>query len=206
VARAPPACYNQPGDVFPPELGRFIQQDPIGDDINSYAYAANNPVVYADPQGEFAVIVAAAVGLSAAQTALLLGGTACIVGGGAYAYTHREELAAAGQAAPDSISNFAKRHRWPGQQKRPDRTIGRDQARGGRLRLRGPEPPKEDLPYGPGSLPRYVRYSPRPFSEPPPGIGYLRLPGAWPPPPTGPLSPMPFEPTSRPDPCKERKP
>ena len=34
-----------------PELGRFIQQDPIGDDINWYAYAANNPTVYADPEG-----------------------------------------------------------------------------------------------------------------------------------------------------------
>jgi len=34
-----------------PELGRFIQQDPIGDDINWYAYAGNNPVVWIDPEG-----------------------------------------------------------------------------------------------------------------------------------------------------------
>jgi len=34
-----------------PELPRFIQQDPIGDDINWYAYAANNPVRFIDPEG-----------------------------------------------------------------------------------------------------------------------------------------------------------
>jgi hypothetical protein len=34
-----------------PELARFLQQDPIGDDINWYAYAANNPLVYTDPEG-----------------------------------------------------------------------------------------------------------------------------------------------------------
>jgi uncharacterized protein RhaS with RHS repeats len=34
-----------------PELGRFIQQDPIGDDINWYTYAANNPLVSIDPEG-----------------------------------------------------------------------------------------------------------------------------------------------------------
>lgn len=35
-----------------PELGRFISQDPIGDGVNWYAYAGNNPVVYVDPAGE----------------------------------------------------------------------------------------------------------------------------------------------------------
>jgi len=34
-----------------PEIGRFIQQDPIGDDINWHPYAANNPLVYIDPEG-----------------------------------------------------------------------------------------------------------------------------------------------------------
>ena len=34
-----------------PEIGRFIQQDPIGDGMNWYAYAGNNPVVWADPEG-----------------------------------------------------------------------------------------------------------------------------------------------------------
>jgi RHS repeat-associated protein len=34
-----------------PELGRFLRQDPIGDGMNWYAYAGNNPVVYVDPHG-----------------------------------------------------------------------------------------------------------------------------------------------------------
>ena len=34
-----------------PEVGRFIQQDPVGDGMNWYAYAGNNPVSYIDPYG-----------------------------------------------------------------------------------------------------------------------------------------------------------
>src|SRR5574340_1363501 len=34
-----------------PEMGRFIQQDPIGDGANWYAYVGNNPVVGIDPEG-----------------------------------------------------------------------------------------------------------------------------------------------------------
>jgi RHS repeat-associated protein len=34
-----------------PEIGRFIQQDPIGDGLNWYGYAYANPVRYIDPQG-----------------------------------------------------------------------------------------------------------------------------------------------------------
>jgi RHS repeat-associated protein len=34
-----------------PELGRFIQQDPVGDGMNWYVYANGNPVVFIDPSG-----------------------------------------------------------------------------------------------------------------------------------------------------------
>ena len=34
-----------------PQIGRFIQQDPIGSGMNWYAYVGSNPVVYIDPEG-----------------------------------------------------------------------------------------------------------------------------------------------------------
>ena len=34
-----------------PETGRFIQQDPIGDGVNWYAYVGSNPMVGVDPEG-----------------------------------------------------------------------------------------------------------------------------------------------------------
>ena len=35
-------CYD-------PYIGRFTQQDPIGDGVNWYAYVANNPLRFVDP-------------------------------------------------------------------------------------------------------------------------------------------------------------
>lgn len=39
------------------ELGRFLQRDPLGyvDGWNLYAYVGNNPILYGDPLGKFAV-------------------------------------------------------------------------------------------------------------------------------------------------------
>jgi len=34
-----------------PEIGRFIQQDPVADGVNWYAYVGNNPLVWIDPEG-----------------------------------------------------------------------------------------------------------------------------------------------------------
>jgi RHS repeat-associated protein len=34
-----------------PEVGRFIQQDPLGDGVNWYAYVGGNPVRFIDPTG-----------------------------------------------------------------------------------------------------------------------------------------------------------
>ena len=34
-----------------PEVGRFVQRDPIGDGMNWYAYVGNSPVSYVDPYG-----------------------------------------------------------------------------------------------------------------------------------------------------------
>jgi RHS repeat-associated protein len=46
-----------------PEIGRFIQQDPIGDGINWYAYADNNPVRYLDADGASPTLLTGAIGL-----------------------------------------------------------------------------------------------------------------------------------------------
>ena len=36
-----------------PEVGRFVQQDPVGDGMNWYVYARNNPVAFIDPEGRY---------------------------------------------------------------------------------------------------------------------------------------------------------
>ena len=47
---------------YDPKIGRFLAKDPVGfnpDNINSfskYAYANNNPYVYVDPDGNFAIL------------------------------------------------------------------------------------------------------------------------------------------------------
>jgi len=38
-----------------PEIGRFVQQDPLGDGMNWYAYAYGNPLVWIDPYGMWSV-------------------------------------------------------------------------------------------------------------------------------------------------------
>jgi len=35
-----------------PELGRFIQQDPVGDGVNWYVYGESNPLLFVGPEGE----------------------------------------------------------------------------------------------------------------------------------------------------------
>jgi RHS repeat-associated protein len=45
--------YDYRRRTYSPELGRFLQRDPLGfgDDVNLYRYVGNNPVNYVDPWG-----------------------------------------------------------------------------------------------------------------------------------------------------------
>ena len=43
--------YYYGARYYDPYIGRFTQRDPIGDGVNWYAYAANNPLAFVDPTG-----------------------------------------------------------------------------------------------------------------------------------------------------------
>lgn len=43
--------YYYAARYYDPYIGRFTQRDPIGDGVNWYAYAYNNPLRYIDPDG-----------------------------------------------------------------------------------------------------------------------------------------------------------
>jgi RHS repeat-associated protein len=50
---------------YDPTLGRFLSRDPIGDGRNWYAYCANNPVRFADPEGTVVNLIIAAIAVAA---------------------------------------------------------------------------------------------------------------------------------------------
>jgi RHS repeat-associated protein len=61
---APLGLYYYKARMYSPALGRFLQTDPVGykDDLNWYAYVANNPVNFTDPTGTIAASGFAATG------------------------------------------------------------------------------------------------------------------------------------------------
>jgi RHS repeat-associated protein len=65
---------------YHPQLQRFISEDPLGfraGDPNVYAYVGNSPVMFADPSGEIAPVIAAAVACGAGA----VGGAAVVLSG-----------------------------------------------------------------------------------------------------------------------------
>lgn len=71
---------------YDPVLKRFISEDPIGlgGSMNSYTYANNNPIYYADPNGQFAIavpliiLIGEAIADALATTTIIAGGIYCI--------------------------------------------------------------------------------------------------------------------------------
>ena len=54
VMTEPNGFYYMRARYYDPQVGRFISEDPIGfdgGDVNLYAYSANNPILYIDPEG-----------------------------------------------------------------------------------------------------------------------------------------------------------
>ena len=47
----PAAIYHLNVRYYDPHAGRFISRDPLGDGLNWYAYARNNPLAFIDPTG-----------------------------------------------------------------------------------------------------------------------------------------------------------
>ena len=75
VMTEPNGLYYMRARYYDPSTGRFISEDPIGLDggTNLYAYAANNPVLLNDPNGQCPWCVGAVIGGAIGGTANALG-------------------------------------------------------------------------------------------------------------------------------------
>jgi RHS repeat-associated protein len=54
--------YHFGAREYAPDIGRFVSPDAAGQYASPYAYAGDDPASYADPSGDFAILVALAIG------------------------------------------------------------------------------------------------------------------------------------------------
>ncbi|MCP4401561.1 MAG: RHS repeat-associated core domain-containing protein [bacterium] len=94
--------YYYRARIYSPELGRFLQTDPLGyvDGLNLYAYVGNNPASWVDPLGLFLD-----GGVLTGPALYLLGGA--VAGGVIAAYPEtREAVAAAAEHLAGAVKRF----------------------------------------------------------------------------------------------------
>lgn len=91
--------YNYQARFYAPELGRFLGVDPRRQYFSPYLYAANNPVLYIDPTGEFSIgsLFSAIGGLLIGAVEILIGAVIDLIAGVLEAVT-------GGLATPASIA------------------------------------------------------------------------------------------------------
>ena len=72
--------YYYAARYYDPYIGRFTQRDPIGDGVNWYAYAENNPLKYTDPTGQFVIAIPAVILVGGPAITVVKVGSAVVVG------------------------------------------------------------------------------------------------------------------------------
>jgi RHS repeat-associated protein len=62
--------YKMGARYYQPELGRWSQQDPSGQEANAYLYVGANPINFIDPSGLLSKCAVGAIALTAVGAAL----------------------------------------------------------------------------------------------------------------------------------------
>ena len=105
---------------YAPEMGRFIQPDPVAADSSLFAYARNNPASYVDASGEAAVCALAGatwwipyfgqVGLVLCGGSLVIAGGLIVIGGGLVIANH---VLSARSSNPGKMNEEVRRGQAP---------------------------------------------------------------------------------------------